>query len=153
MTSAAFELHQTRDFTQKETGALNRQFNALLWPAPVRWRFRLPRYVTGLGVVACISIRRQMSRHYCKQRLRRPTFAAGDGYRLDEARLHHVRPGISFTCPLLGVKKMVNDERYITALLADDYGLLLAKAAFADQDVEGFCAELERRWKAACAIS
>ncbi len=181
MTDAALELHQTRDFTREEQAALNKRFEALMWPAAVRWRFRVLRYVyvgllwifaaacaiaikridevapyaaltmfwSGLGAMTCVVLRRQMARHHRQQYPARPDFAAGDRHRLDETGLHHVRPGISFFCPLPGIKQMVDDGPYLVALLADNYGLLLAKAAFADQDVEGFCVELKRRWQAA----
>jgi hypothetical protein len=179
--SSVLELRQTRDFTPEEIAALNTHLNALLWSAPIRWRFKLLRYLyfgllwifaaacglsiekiddvapyialtmfwAGLGAVACASIRRQMSRHYHQKFNERPAFANGDRYRLDEVEMHHLRPGISFICPLLGVKRIVNDGRYLVALLPDNHSLQLVKAAFADQDVDTFIAELERRCKLA----
>ena len=176
----ARELRQTRDYLPEEEAALNARLQALMWPAPVRRRFKLMLYLNhiliwtfalafglsvrpigvavphaavvmvwaGLGAVTCFVIRRQMSRRFRKEHCV-PSFTAGDLYRLEESGLHHHRAELSFACPLQGIRHVANERDYLVALLPYNHSLLLAKAAFADQDADVFCAELERRWHAA----
>lgn len=53
-----------------------------------------------------------------------------------------------YSCGLDKVETIINDERRLIAILPDDGGVVVVKAACEGQDVEGFGAELVRRWQA-----
>ena len=55
---------------------------------------------------------------------------------------------VTFNCPWSAIEAIEQDADYLVAHIAPNYSLQLAKDAFAGQDVEGFCAEMERRWRA-----
>lgn len=71
---------------------------------------------------------------------------AADGLRLDTG-LSSVRHG----WPAITV--IHSTKSWLVVLMANNSALLLAKDAFVGQDVEGFSAELERRWRDGRALS
>lgn len=75
--------------------------------------------------------------------------AAGDSYTLGTGGLQRQHGGVTFGFSWTAIEAMAQDADYLVAHVAPNYSLQLAKDAFAGQDVAGFCATLERRWKEA----
>ncbi len=57
--------------------------------------------------------------------------------------------GVNFSCGWRDIKTLGQDSNHLVAHINPVYALQIAKATFAGQDAESFCAELERRWQAA----
>ncbi|HNB26515.1 MAG TPA: YcxB family protein [Alphaproteobacteria bacterium] len=79
--------------------------------------------------------------------------AAGDSYTLDAAGLQRQQGNVTFRFPWAAIEAMAQDTDYLVAHVAPNYSLQLAKAAFAGQGVEAFCAELMHRWHTGCAAA
>jgi hypothetical protein len=176
---AAFELHLTRDFTAAEQRDLLNLWRRLLWPdgagrwfasawylcygfagflvlslwmsvdqlASVAPRLAVQLTIAAIGFAMTFALLQWIS-----VRLHRNTYwqamSVGDRFVIELGGIRGIGQHSDGLCRWSSIEHLVCTDRYI-AFNCKGRGLLLAKAAFADQDVEGFCAELQRRWNAA----
>lgn len=71
---------------------------------------------------------------------------AGDVYALGTEGIGVAHGDGIYLCGWTTSETVVDSEETMIVALKRGRALLLAKAAFGDQDVAGFCAELKRRW-------
>lgn len=108
--------------------------------------------LAGLGLPLLVFAGRWRGRQLQRQFEARDA-AAGDSYTLDAAGLQRQHGNVTFRFPWAAIEAMAQDADYLVAHVAPNYSLQLAKAAFAGQDVDAFCAELMHRWHAGCAAA
>lgn len=72
----------------------------------------------------------------------------GNRYTLESEGLRWSTGRGMYSCRLDKIETIINDEQRLIALLPHDGGVVVIKTAFEGQDVEGFGAELVRRWQA-----
>lgn len=96
-------------------------------------------FATFLIVTQWIGTRLAWDRHWAVLR-------AGNRYTLEPDGLRWSTGRGVYSCGLDKVETIINDERRLIAVLPHDGGVIVVKAACEGQDVEGFGAELVRRW-------
>jgi hypothetical protein len=78
-------------------------------------------------------------------------FKAGNRYAVgDDGVTTTIRDVISFY-PWHSLRDLRATGEYVLIFIANMHAVVLVKAAFESQDIEGFCAELQRRWQASKA--
>lgn len=108
--------------------------------------------VAALGFIACYVVvawrQSRFSREYYFQ-----SYKPGNPIRLDADGLHLGGDlwSVRFLWP--AITAIHSTKSWLVVLMATNSAVLLAKDAFADQDVEAFCAELTHRWHAGCAAA
>lgn len=87
--------------------------------------------------------------HWISARLQRKLYwrrrSDGDRYVVETKGFRRIGDSSDLFILWRGVDGVICTDRYV-AVLCGGAALLLAKAAFAGQDVDGFCGELQRRW-------
>jgi hypothetical protein len=172
----AIELHQTRDFTKTERHDLIELWRKLLWEDRVGTGYNVLGYAWyGFGGFLALSAWMSISRlwslapmlaaqlafalvgfaisvalvQWMYRRFERDGYwrhpSVGDRFVIAADGFRQIRPNAAFAYDWRGIERLICNDRYV-ACICSDRAVLFAKAAFADQDVDGFCAELERRW-------
>lgn len=172
----AFELRQTREFTATEQRELMALWRELLWPQGAGAWYNTSYYlfygfagflvlsiwmsvdrlahftpklagqlaIAAVGFAAALAALQWVSIRL-QQRLYWQHLSPDDQYLIAERGVRRITAESDSIRRWQGIERLVCTERYV-ALICGGSPLLLAKAAFADQDIEGFCAELQRRW-------
>ena len=108
--------------------------------------------VALLGFVASYALlywrQAKFTEAYCFE-----TYRPGNRVRLAEDGLRRDIGPSSIRHGWTAITTVHSSESWLVVLMANNGALLLAKAAFAGQDVEAFCAELMHRWHAGCAAA
>lgn len=78
----------------------------------------------------------------------RDCFKAGRRFRIEESGIVAMESGGVASVPWKAITDIVVDKDSIAIYVSPLQTVSLPKAAFENQDVEGFCAELQRRWQA-----
>jgi hypothetical protein len=68
-------------------------------------------------------------------------------FRIEERGIVAMSGGIVSSIPWSAISDIVADKDSLMIYLSQINAISLPKAAFENQDVEGFCAELQRRWQ------
>lgn len=179
----AFELHQTRAFNRTERNDLMQIWRKTMWPNGGGTLYNMSYYLWyGFGSFLVVSIWMAVDRllpfepelslqlaiaaigfalavalsRWISTRMQHDVYWDGmtvdDRYVIDQSGVRRVGGSGETAYGWRGIQRLVNVDPYVV-LLCGGQEMLLAKAAFADQDVDGFCRELERRWHEARAQS
>jgi hypothetical protein len=69
-------------------------------------------------------------------------------FRIEERGIVAISSGIVSSIPWSAISDIITDKNSLMIYLSPINAISLPKAAFENQDVEGFCLELQRRWQA-----
>lgn len=175
---SALELRQTRDFTRNERHDLIELWRELLWDDRVGNGYKVLGWAWyGFGGFLALSLWMSVDRlwpiaptlaaqlafaaidfaisvallQWMYRRFERdgywPQPSVGDRFVIATEGFRQIRPNAAFSYDWRGIERLVCNDRYV-ACACGGRAVLFAKAAFAEQDVDGFCAELVRRWNA-----
>ncbi|HEY3145611.1 MAG TPA: hypothetical protein VGJ75_04635 [Dongiaceae bacterium] len=177
----ALELHQTRNLTPAELSAVSRDWSLLLHRRMGRsiyytvmgyltWTFigflaisiamaafalddpelKLQLIVAFVGMLASwITVDRITRR--LQQRIYWDRYRTSDRYALDDRGIRTTTPDGEHLLLWQGIAEVADGERRCVILTNSSGAAFVVKAAFDGQDADGFCAELQRRWKNARA--
>ena len=179
----ALELHQTREFTAREQRALLDLWRKVQWPDGAgRWHtiaLYLYYAFAGFLVFSVLQAAYELSSSAPERALQLTIATVGCAVALAASQLITTRVwrraywqaasannrfviqadglrSVGADSEALfrwrGIVQPIRTDRFI-AIGSSGRWLLLAKAAFENQDVERFCAELDRRWHAAREIA
>jgi hypothetical protein len=98
--------------------------------------------VGGLSFLVSLIMAERLTAEVCRQR-----FRSGTRYTIRSDGLVVTINDIRTFYPWHGLQRFYPGGRYFLAYLSGLDALILAKAAFEHQDIDGFCAELQRRWQ------
>ncbi len=173
------ELRQTREFATHERGDLIELWRELLWAGKASSWYRVvgagwygfaaflalsvwmsirrlwpdapalsgQLAVAAIGFALSVALFQWMYKRFERAGYwRQPT--TGDRYLITVDGFRQTRMGATLTFDWRSIEKLTCTDRYV-GIICGDRSILFAKAAFADQDVEAFCSELQRRWHAA----
>ena len=175
------ELRQSRDFTRAEQRDLLRLWGNALWPDGAGFLYNAPHYLFyGFAAFLALSAWMVIARlwptepqlaaqlaiaaigfalgfvllQWVSNRAWRNLYwqnqAPDDRYQITADGLRRVSARSDGLLRWRGIDRLIVMEHYVV-VISGGSAVLLAKAALAGKDVEGFCAEIERRWHAARA--
>jgi hypothetical protein len=179
--AAHLELRQTRNLTSTELSAVSRDWSLLLhrrmtlsiyyrvlayltWAfigflaisiamaafALDDWYLELQLIVALIGMLASwITIDRVTRR--LQQRIYWDRFRLGDRYVLDDRGIQMTTADGEHLLLWRGIAEVIDTDRRCVILTNSSGAAFVIKAAFDGQDADGFCAEVQRRWKNAQA--
>lgn len=123
----------------------------LMMTVESRWVQSLPIVYTlsAIASIAAVGTRVWMHAHYKRYaEVYRQSFKANRRLAMDDKALIAVNSaGVSTSIPWSAIEDIVENKDIVTIYLSPAEAISLPKAACESQDVEGFCAELRRRWQ------
>ena len=114
-------------------------------------RLALQLSLAAIGSAGCVLMVQWRTRRAQARYL--DQFRAGDRYFMTGDGLQREVPGGFGLIGWSSIAGILSSQERLTILTDRGGALILTKAAFADQDVETFGAELRRRWSAARAVT